>query len=221
MVVIPRPRKQPENTRIFSRGRRVHCVGYPRIALTRYRSGKDQRGTPRSGSADPIGGGVGLPDTNRLELSVLCNAHNKPIPVPLRTRWPARSLAHRSIGCRPPRLGLLNGFAEGLKALRRRRTPGDGSRRADVPGGVQQVVEAMDAFRLLGSTRMSLGGRGYAACRKSPSCASSARWNAGRAEHRSTKAARRWSLVTMSVWRRMRSTVDIIRSPAVKRSPSR
>ena len=27
---------------------------------------------------------------------------------------------------------------------------------------------------------------GYAACRKSPSCASSARWNAGRAEHRST-----------------------------------
>src|ERR1700736_346594 len=62
---------------------------------------------------------------------------------------------------------------------------------------------------------------GYAAFLKSPICASNARLKAGREVQRSTYAARRFSLVTMSVCFRIRSTVVIIKSPAVKRSPSR
>ena len=67
----------------------------------------------------------------------------------------------------------------------------------------------------------ALPGSTYAASLKSPICASNARWKAGRAVQRSMYAASRLSLVTMSVCFRIRSTVDIIRSPAVKRSPSR
>src|SRR4029077_14528798 len=62
---------------------------------------------------------------------------------------------------------------------------------------------------------------GYAAFLKSPICASNARLKASREVQRSTYAARRLSLVTMSVCFRIRSTVVIIKSPAVKRSPSR
>src|SRR5207249_5674996 len=61
----------------------------------------------------------------------------------------------------------------------------------------------------------------HAATLKSPICASSARLKAGREVQRATYSARRLSLETMSVCFRMRSTVVIMRSPAVNRSPSR
>jgi hypothetical protein len=54
---------------------------------------------------------------------------------------------------------------------------------------------------------------GYAAFLKSPICASNARLKAGREVQRSTYAARRFSLVTMPVCFRIRSTVALSNHP--------